>query len=274
LALRLKTFTQTSPSALYLLNGLIRKALSAQQESIMSSIHTYTANTRTALGSHNATKLRKAGIVPVTISRPGKPSAHVQVDEKSAGHLVANVVHLCKLDVDGKQVTALRAAIATDVLTDRVKHIDLIEVDEKSDIKVEVAVVPDARNCPGIKAGGIVELRARKILVRCKANAIPDSVSVDLSAVELQQSINVGSIKLPAGMKLVTPAKQLLLSIVIPRGMKSATDDAAAATPAAGDAKAAPAAGDAKAPAAGDAKAAAGKAPAGKAPAGKPEAKK
>ena len=96
----------------------------------MSSIHTYTANSRTALGSRNATKLRKAGIVPVTISRPGKASTHAQVDEKSAGHLVANVVHLCKLDLDGKQVTALRAAIATDVLTDRIKHIDLIEVDE------------------------------------------------------------------------------------------------------------------------------------------------
>ncbi len=240
----------------------------------MSSIHTYPANTRTALGSHNATKLRKSGIVPVTISRPGKASTHAQVDEKSAGHLVANVVHLCKLDLDGKQVTALRAAIATDVLTDRIKHIDLIEVDEKSDIKVEVAVVPDARNCPGIKAGGILELRARKIQVRCKANAIPDSVTVDLSTVELQQSINVGAIKLPAGMKLVTPAKQLLLSIVIPRGLKSATDDAAtAAAGAAADPKAAAAgaaAADPKAAAADPkAAAAAGKAPAAKAPAKK-----
>ena len=49
-----------------------------------------------------------------------------------------------------------------------------IEVDEKSEIKVDVAIVPDARDCPGVKAGGIVELRARKIKVICKANAIPD----------------------------------------------------------------------------------------------------
>jgi large subunit ribosomal protein L25 len=231
----------------------------------MSSINTYPVQNRTGLGSSAAINLRKSGIVPVTVSRPGKPSAHLQVDEKSANHLAANVVHLCKLDVDGKAFTALRGEISKDVLTDRIKHIDLIEVDEKSEIKVDIAVIPDARNCPGIKAGGIVELRARKVTVRCPANAIPDSVSFDLSEVELQQSVNVGALKLPKGVTLVTPAKQLLLSVVIPRGMKALADEADAAklaagatvapgaTPAAGDAAKA---GDAAAKP-GDAKAAA-----------------
>ncbi len=205
----------------------------------MSSIHTYTANARTALGSNAAINLRKAGIVPTTISCPGKPSMHVQMDEKSANHLNQNVVHLCKVEVDGKPVTALRAKVDKDVLTDRIKHIDLIAVDEKSDIKVDVAVVPDVRVCPGLKAGGILELRARTIKVQCKANNIPDSVSVDMSEVQLQQSLNVGSITLPDGMKMITPAKQLLLSIVIPRGLKAADQAAAtAATTEGGDAKA------------------------------------
>ena len=228
----------------------------------MSNITTYPLQNRTTLGTHAAVKLRNAGIVPVTVSRPGKTSTHLQVDEKSAMHMAANVVHLCKLDVDGKQVTALRAQFVKDVLTDRIKHIDLIEVDEKSEIKVEVAVVPDARNCPGVKAGGIGELRARKITVRCKANAIPDNVHFDLSNVELQQSVTVSAITLPAGVTLVTPPKQLLLSVVIPRGMKALADEAEAAALAAGATAApgaTPAAGDAKAatPAAGDAKAAA-----------------
>lgn len=224
----------------------------------MSSINTYPVQNRTGLGSSAATTLRKAGIVPVTVSRPGKPSTHLQVDEKSANHLAANVVHLCKLDVDGKALTALRGEISKDVLTDKIKHIDLIEVDEKSEIKVDVAVIPDARNCPGVKAGGIVELRARKITVRCPANAIPDSVAFDLSEVELQQSVNVGAIKLPKGVTLVTPAKQLLLSVVIPRGMKALADEADAAKAAAAGAAptatgATPAAGDAAAAKPGDA---------------------
>lgn len=226
----------------------------------MSSINTYTAEPRTSLGSAAATKLRTKGIIPVTISRAGHPSTHLQVDEKSANHLAANVVHLCKVEVAGKGVTTLRGAIAKDCLTDRIKHIDLQEVDEKSEIKVEVAVVPDARNCPGVKAGGIVELRARKVMVKCKASEIPDHIAVELSTVELQQSLPVSALKLPKGISLVTPPKTLLLSVVIPRGMKAAAEEAAAAdaaAPAAG--VAAPAAG-AAAPAAGDAKAPAGKA--------------
>lgn len=246
----------------------------------MSTLHSYAAQPRTSLGSSAATKLRAKGIVPVTVSRPGKPSEHLQIDEKSAFHLAGNVVHLCKVDVAGKAITALRGEIAKDVLSDKIKHIDLKEVDAQSDIIVDVAVVPDARNCAGIKAGGLVELRSRTIKVKCKANAIPDHVGVDITDVELMQSITVGAIKLPAGISLVTPAKTLLLSVVVPRGLKIAEAEAAAATaegatPAAGaEGAAAPAAagadGKPAAAAAGDAKAGAAKA----APAAKDAPKK
>jgi large subunit ribosomal protein L25 len=158
-------------------------------------------------------------------------------------------------------------------MTDRIKHIDLQEVDENSEIKVDVAVVPDSRNCPGVKAGGIVELRARTVKVRCRANAIPDQLPVDLSEVQLQDSITVSKITLPKGVTLITSTKTLLLSVVIPRGMKAAADEAAAAAAAPAEGEAVPAAVGpdgkplvAAAPAAAGAKpAAAGKAPAGEA---------
>ena len=204
----------------------------------MSSTHSYATQGRTGLGSIAAVKLRAGGQIPVTINRAGKPSQHVSLDEKLANHLASHVIHLCKVEVEGKQVTALRGEIAKDCLTDRIKHIDLQEVDETSEIKVDVSVVPDARNCPGVKAGGIVELRARTVKVRCKANAIPDQLPVDLSEVQLQESITVSKIILPKGVTLVTSPKTLLLSVVIPRGMKAAADEAAAAAaaPAAGEA--------------------------------------
>ena len=241
----------------------------------MSTMHSYTAQPRTALGSIAATKLRAQGIVPVTVSRPGKTSEHLQIDEKSAFHLAGNVVHLCKIDVAGKAITALRCDVVTDVLTDKIKHIDLKEVDGQSEIVVDVAVIPDARNCAGIKAGGLIELRSRTIKVKCKANAIPDHVGVDITEVELMQSITVGTIKLPAGITLVTPAKTLLLSVVVPRGLKIAEAEAAAATTAAGatpaDGAAPAAAGaDGKPAAAADAKGGAAKA----APAAKDAKKK
>lgn len=231
----------------------------------MSTTHSYTAQPRTALGKHAAAKLRSGGLVPVTLSRPGKESQHLQLDAKQAGHLVANVVHLCTVEVGGAKVTALKGEISRDCLKDNIQHIDLVEVDGHSEIKVDVAVVPDARNCPGVKAGGIVEQRLRKVKVKCKADAIPDSIGLDLGEVQILQTVYAKSLAMPAGTTLLTNPKLPVLSVVIPRGMKK--DDAAAAAAAGteGDAaaKAAPAAGDAKA---GDAKAAT--------PAAKADAKK
>ncbi len=233
----------------------------------MSATESYTAEPRTDMGRIATAKLRAKGKVPVTVTKPGHPSQHLMVDESSANHLVRHVVHLCKVDVAGKSLTALRAEIATDCLTDKIQHIDLIEVDEKSEIKVEVFVRPDARNCPGVKAGGIVEQRMRKVKVICKANAIPDELELDLGDVQITETVYAEKIKLPAGVKLAVPAKQPVLTVVIPRQMVAAETATAGATPAAG---AAPADGAA---AAGDAKAAEGAKPDAKAAAPAKDAK-
>jgi len=231
----------------------------------MSVTNTYSAKSRTATGSKAARALRKSGQVPLTVSRPGKDSTLLQVDVKTAHQFDAHVVHLAKIEVDGKPVTVLRGAIAKNPLNDSIEHIDVLEVDETSMIKVDVAVSVDARNCAGVKAGGLVEQRLRRIKVACPVNAIPDSVVIDITDVELMHTVLVEKIKLPKGVTLVTPGKNALLSVVIPRGMAKADSAAAAAegaAPAAGaegekkgekkDDKAAPAAGakkDEKAPA-------------------------
>jgi large subunit ribosomal protein L25 len=223
----------------------------------MSATNTYTAKPRATLGGHATAKLRTAGQVPVTISRPGKASAHVSVDEAQARHLAANVVHLCKFTIGNESMIALKGEIVVDCLKDSIQHIDLVEVDEKSEITVDVAIVPDARNCPGVKAGGIIEQSLRKLRVRCKVSSIPDAIALDLGETQIMQTVYAKSLKMPAGSSMVTNAKTPVLSVVIPRGMKKA-DEAAAVAAAAG---ATPAAGAAPA---GDAKAATGKGAAGK----------
>lgn len=221
----------------------------------MSATITFAATPRTETGSKAASKLRAAGKVPVTVSRPGKPSTLLALDTKSAMQFDRKVVHLAKLDVDGKPITVLRSTIARDVLKDSVTHIDVIEVDEKATIKVDVAVIVDARNCAGVKSGGIVEQRLRQVKVQCPANAIPDSIEIKIDDVQLMQTVLADRLVLPKGVKLVTSPKKPLLSVVIPRGMAKVEETAA---PAEGAAAAAPAEGAAAA--AGDAKAAPAKA--------------
>ncbi len=78
------------------------------------------------------------------MTKRGMPSQLFAMDKKAAAELQRNVIHLCKLEVGGRTITALRAEISppTFTLSDAVEHIDLIEVDEQSEIKVDVAIVP------------------------------------------------------------------------------------------------------------------------------------
>jgi large subunit ribosomal protein L25 len=214
----------------------------------MSITHTYTATPRTAFGGTAAKALRAQNLVPVTISRPGKPSLQVSLDQKTAEKFHAEVVHLAKVTIGSDTVTVLKGAVERHPLKDIILHVDLIEVDEKSEIKVDVAVAPDARNCPGVKAGGIVEQRLRKVKVKCLAGAIPDSISLDLGDVQIMQTVYAKSLTMPANVKLLTNPRLPVLSVVITRGMKKVDDAAAAAAPAAAAAK--PAAGAAPAAAA------------------------
>jgi large subunit ribosomal protein L25 len=132
-----------------------------------------------------------------------------------------------------------------------------------------VAVSLKADECPGVKSGGIVEQRLRTVKVRCPASQIPDTILLDLSNVQVMETVYAKSLTLPKGTSLVTRADLPVLSIVIPRWMKKdeAEATAAGAAPVAGAAPAAaadPKAAGAKA----DPKAAAGKSDA-KAPAKK-----
>lgn len=231
----------------------------------MSAMQTYKGFPRTQFGGHAAKQLRSQGKIPVTVNQPGKETKQLCLDAKSAEHLAANVVHLCKLEVEGQTLTALRLEVVKNTLTDAVENIDLQLVDEKSNIKVDVAVRPKADNCPGVKAGGIVEQRLRKIKVACPANNIPDFLEVDLGETQIMETVKVEKVVLPKGVSLVTPGKTILLSVVIPRGMKLGEEEAAAEATAAA-AAAAPGAEGAAAPADGAA------APAAAAPGAKPAA--
>ncbi|MEK7414511.1 MAG: 50S ribosomal protein L25 [Planctomycetota bacterium] len=247
----------------------------------MSTMHTYEAESRTALGTTAAKKIRATGKVPLTINKRGAPSKHLTISKDQAQHLKSHVVHLCKVKIGTTEVTTLRGDIAVHCLEDYIQHIDLQEVDAASEIVVDVAVRAKADNCPGVKSGGIVEQRLRMVKVRCPASAIPDHVEISLDAVEVQETVYAKSLPMPKGVTMVTKADVPVLSIVIPRWMKKAdettattADGTAVPAAAAAGAEGAKAADGAK-PAAGDAKAADPKAAAAKPAAGKPtDAKK
>ena len=128
---------------------------------------------------------------------------------------------------DGAEVVLLKD-VQRDVLSHDVIHVDFqrISMTEKLEVNVPLTATGEA---PGVKVGGgILEHILRNVRVRCLPTDIPDSISVDVSQLQLNQGIKVKDLVLPAGLEALNDRESLVINIVAPAA------EEVAATPAAG----------------------------------------
>jgi large subunit ribosomal protein L25 len=151
---------------------------------------------------------------------------------------------------------------ALDPVKDFPLHVDFLRLGEGATIRVSVPLhVKGAEVSPGVKRGGTVNIVNHTVELEADVDHIPQFIEVDVSKLEINNSLHLSNVALPKGVKPVSREDVTLVTVVPPSGMgeeaKPAADAAAApaagaAAPAAGAAKApAAAAGAAKAPAAG-----------------------
>lgn len=216
---------------------------------------------RANTGKSSANRSRKQGCIPgIAYHRHDQP-VPVEVPYKEFTMLAQKArrsqVFTFKSDsaaLNGK--AAIVKEIQQDYLKGRVVHVDFqtLKDDEQITVEVPVKVVGEA---PGVKVEkGILTVVTHEVAVRCLPKNIPTVIEVDISSLNLGESIHAGQLKLAAGVTLTDNPHETILSVVIPRAAEEevkATEagavpaEGAAAAPAAGAAAAAPAA--AKAPA-------------------------
>jgi large subunit ribosomal protein L25 len=224
--------------------------------------------TRAQTGRSASRRLRKVNRIPAILygkhSDPEKLSVEVpeftRLLKSVAGR--ALLIELARDDKAEKALSFLQE-VQRDPITDRFLHVDLHEVkaEEKFEIRVPVHVVGEAF---GVKnQSGVLEIASHVLRVRCLPKDLPEAIEVDVTALNVGETIKVGELKPVDGVVFLDDKGQPVVACVEPVAeivqeapVAAATAEGAAAAPAAGDAAAAPA-GDAKAAPAGDAKAAA-----------------
>jgi large subunit ribosomal protein L25 len=239
--------------------------------------------TRAQTGRSASRRLRKVNRIPAILygkhSAPEKLSIEVpeftRLLKSVAGRSL--LIELNREDKPEKALSFLQE-IQRDPITDRYLHVDLHEVkpDEKFEIRVPVRVVGEAF---GVKnQSGVLEIASHMLRIRCLAADLPEAIEIDVTALNVGQTIKVGEMKPVEGVMFLDDKGQPVVACVEPVAevvqevVAAAAPVEGAAAPAAGDAAAAPAA-DGKPAAAGDAKApAAGAKPAAPAAGAKPAA--
>ncbi|MGB8329818.1 MAG: 50S ribosomal protein L25, partial [Polyangiales bacterium] len=147
-----------------------------------------------------------------------------------------------KLSVDGKDELAMAKDVATDPVTLELLHIDLYRIFEDQVLEVDVPLHTHGR-AAGVVQGGVLNVTRRTLPVRTTPAKIPVSIDVNVTKLNLKDSIAVEDVELPDGVVCTLAPKLTLVIVLEPRkatAAEEAEDQAAAATAAA--ATAAPAA--------------------------------
>ncbi|MEE2526440.1 50S ribosomal protein L25/general stress protein Ctc [Hyphobacterium sp. HN65] len=157
-------------------------------------------------GTGAARASRRDGYVPGTLYGGKLGPVSIAIRENVlrkaiySGKFLSNMV---TLEHKGEKQTVIPKDVQFDPVTDFPLHVDLFRVDEDSVIDVEVTVhFLNEDKAPGLKRGGALNVVRHSIELSCPAGSIPDSIEIDLSGMEIGDSVHISDVTLPEN---VTP---------------------------------------------------------------------
>jgi large subunit ribosomal protein L25 len=177
------------------------------------------AKLRTQLGKEASRKLRQKGLVPAICYGPRTDPVPLTLDPKELMKTIqiGENVLIDLMIQDGKKA-AQKVVVVRDLQIDPIKdqyiHADLFEVVMDEEISVEVPIVLVGKP-EGVKMGGVLEQITREITVECLPADIPQSIDVNVSHLNIGDTIHIGDIGLEMG-KILVDATTTLATVVPP----------------------------------------------------------
>ena len=174
---------------------------------------------RTPEGSRAARRLRRTGRVPGIIYGGGEQPLSFDVDARELRHALAASGAVIDVSVDGGSASpvVLKEAQRHPVRGDTV-HVDLLRV--RLDRPIQ-AVVPlellGGEDAPGVRLGGILEQITREVTIEALPANIPESVTHDVSAMEINDTVTLEAVSPPEGVTLVDDAETTIATMTPPR---------------------------------------------------------
>lgn len=176
------------------------------------------ASPRERLGKGGARTARRAHQVPGTVYGGGEEPQSIVVDYKAlwmqhqTGHFQATVV---TLDMDGKKVRVLPKEVQVDPVRDFPIHVDFLRITKDSEVTIQVPVhFINDEAAPGLKRGGVLNVARHEIELRCPVDRIPEEIQVDLTGLDMGDSIHIGDITLPEGTKLAIAERDFTIASI------------------------------------------------------------
>lgn len=170
---------------------------------------------REATGKGVARKLRASGLVPGVVYGKNIEAKPIIIDPQDLlNKLSGNAIFDLDITGVGKD-TVMVKEVQKDPITGVIKHIDFLHIsmDEKITVSVSIVLLGDA---PGIKEGGVLQQMLREIEVECLPLDIPENIEVDISGLEIGNSVSVSEIEVGDNFEIITPLDEVIVTVILP----------------------------------------------------------
>jgi large subunit ribosomal protein L25 len=177
----------------------------------MKSI-TIKGSERESVGKKSTKALRNAGMVPCVVYGGEKP-LHFSADELAFRNLVYTAnAHTVVVEMEnGDKVNAIMQDIQFHPVTDKILHIDFYQLFDDKEVTMNIPVRLQG-NSPGVRNGGRLLFRKRKLAIKALPDKLPDFFDVDISKLKIGQNITVESL-LNDDFNILHPDTQVVVQV-------------------------------------------------------------
>ena len=188
------------------------------------------AEAREGTGKGAARTARRNGMVPGVVYGGGVDPQPIQIKfnelfkKLKAGRFMST---LFNLKVEGQEdVRVICRSVQRDVVKDLPTHLDLMRLRRTSKVNLFIPVeFVNEETAPGIKKGGVLTVVRPEVELRVTAGEIPDHITVDLSGLEVGDTVTISSVELPSGAKPTIDRDFVIANISAPSGLRSSENE-------------------------------------------------
>lgn len=172
---------------------------------------------RENVGKKDAKMQRASGMIPCVLYGQGTQK-HLLINELSFANLIYTPeVCYAEITVEGQMHKAILQEVQYHPVTDKILHVDFLEIIDEKPICIAIPMRVEG-NSPGVMKGGKLSKKVRKIRVKGLLAHIPENIKVDISKLDILDTIKVSDIQIE-NITLMEPASKILVSVLSTRNV-------------------------------------------------------
>jgi large subunit ribosomal protein L25 len=178
-------------------------------------------------GSRSTRRLRKQGLVPGVVYGGGDEPITFSVDALTLRATLAHAGAVLDLKVDGGGTMPV---IVKDVQNHPVRgeaiHLDLLRVDMNQPIHAVVVLeLTGGDESPGVSEGGVLSQETRELNIEALPDDIPDSITYDVSGLEMNSTVTLSAVSVPQGVTLLDDPEETVIATITPPTQEPVEDE-------------------------------------------------